>query len=137
LVDAAGKFGSRVTSALGVPSINSNDTSGVAAAVALAKAADKVILAVGTDLSWAHEGHDSETILIPDGQKALISAVAAAAKSPVTVVFFCANPLDLTDLMSNPKIGAIFYVGQPSLTIYGLAEVLFGDTSPAGRMQTT
>ena len=57
-----------MTSALGVPDITSNDTSKVAAAVALAQVADKVILALGTDLSWAHEGHDSTTLKIPDGQ---------------------------------------------------------------------
>ena len=57
----------------------------------------------------------------------LINAVAAAAKSPVTVVFFCANPLDISMLMNNDKIGAIFYVGQPSVTIYGIAELLFGE----------
>ena len=55
------------------------------------------------------------------------------AKSPVTVVFFCANPLDISALLSNPKIGAVIHVGQPSTTILGLAEVLYGMTSPAGR----
>lgn len=137
LVDAAAKYGSKVTSALGVPSISSNDTSGIPAAVALAQAADRVILAIGTDLTWAHENLDARGITIPDGQVALINAVASAAKAPVTVVFFCANPLDISGLMNNPKIGAIFYVGQPSVTIYGIAELLFGEVSPAGRMQTT
>jgi hypothetical protein len=46
-------------------------------------------------------------------QVTLINAVAAAAKSPVTVVFFCANPLDVSMLMNNDKIGAIFY-GEPT-----------------------
>lgn len=63
----------------------------------------------------------------------LVEATTSAAKSPVTVVIFCANPLDISKLLSNEKIGAIIHVGQPSITIYGIAEVLFGMKSPAGR----
>ena len=59
--------------------------------------------------------------------------MTAAAKAPVVVVVFCANPLDISALLANPKIGAVMHVGQPSTTIYGLAEVLYGEVSPAGR----
>ncbi len=79
------------------------------------------------------QGHDSTTLEIPDAQMTLVEATTAAAKSPVTVVIFCANPLDISKLLSNDKIGAIIHVGQPSITIYGIAEVLFGMKSPAGR----
>ena len=116
----------------------------IPAAVELAAAADTVVLALGVDLSWAHEGHDSTTLAIPDAQvqrkidighsqsllriisnhatarishgldthwccdhsqMQLVTQTTAAAKSPVTVVFFCANPLDISALLSNPKIG--------------------------------
>jgi hypothetical protein len=132
LTDAVAKYGSNVQTALGVES-DSDDVSGIPAAVELAAAADKVVLALGVDLSWAHEGHDSETLEIPAAQMQLVKETTAAAKSPVTVVFFCANPLDISALLSNPKIGAVVHVGQPSITIYGIAEVLFGEKSPAGR----
>jgi hypothetical protein len=49
-----------VKSAAGVPSATSSDTSGIPAAVALAKAADAVVLVVGTDLAWyVRMGHTS------------------------------------------------------------------------------
>lgn len=125
------------TVSLGVPTVLSNDTSGIAAAVALAKTVDEVILAVGTDLTWAHEEHDAETIVFTEAQLSLIAQVAAAAKKPVIVVTYTATPLDISALMANPKIGAILHVGQPSTTVLGVGELLFGQTSPAGRTVQT
>ena len=122
---------------LGVPNVLSNDTSGIAAAVAAAKAADEVILAMGTDLTWAHEEHDADNITFTAAQAQLISEVAAAAKKPVTLIMMTATPLDLTEAMANPKVGAIMHLGQPSVTVLGVGELLFGKTSPAGRMVQT
>ena len=50
---------------------------------------------------------------------------------------YSATPLDLTDVLANPKIGAVLHVGQPSVTILGAGELLFGKTSPAGRAVQT
>jgi hypothetical protein len=41
---------------LGVPNACSEDQTGIPAAVMMAKAADTVVLVVGTDLNWAAEG---------------------------------------------------------------------------------
>jgi beta-glucosidase-like glycosyl hydrolase len=132
-VDAVAKYASKVVSVAGVPTALSTDTSGIPAAVAMAKAADTVVLVVGTDLKWASEGHDAETITFTDAQTQLIEQVSAAAKKPITVIYMTAVPLDITALIKNSKIGAILHVGQPSVTILGTAELLFGKTSPAGR----
>ena len=115
----------------------SDDTSGIAAAVEMAKGADEVILAVGTDLSWAHEEHDADNITFTAAQAQLISQVAEAAKKPVVVVTYTATPLDLTEVMANEKVGAILHVGQPSVTVVGVGELLFGKPSPAGRTVQT
>ena len=78
LVDAvkagAGSAAKVVTTA-GVPTVLSDDTSGIPAAVEMAKAADVVVLAVGTDLSWAAEGHDANSIDFTDAQTKLIAQV--------------------------------------------------------------
>ena len=59
MVDAVKKHSSaEVVMSLGVPTVLSDDTSGIAAAVEMAKGADEVILAVGTDLSWVSR-HDN------------------------------------------------------------------------------
>ena len=138
MVDAVKKHSSaEVVMSLGVPTVLSDDTSGIAAAVEMAKGADEVILAVGTDLSWAHEEHDADNITFTAAQAQLISQVAEAAKKPVVVVTYTATPLDLTEVMANEKVGAILHVGQPSVTVVGVGELLFGKTSPAGRTVQT
>eukprot|EP00750_Incisomonas_marina_P023484 INCI5035.7.p1 GENE.INCI5035.7~~INCI5035.7.p1 ORF type:complete len:707 (+),score=122.42 INCI5035.7:169-2289(+) len=96
IADAVRQYSdAKVQVSLGVPSVLSNDTSGIAAAVSIAAAADRVILAVGTDLTWAHEEHDADSIAFTDAQKQLIQQVAAAAKKPVTLVTSIVTPLDI------------------------------------------
>ena len=133
MVDAVAAFAGNTTFALGVPDVKSNDTSGVAAAAAMAAAADDVVMAVGTDLTWAREGSDATSIAFSGGQAALIEAVAAAAKKPITLVLLTATPLDLTAQLANAKIGAILHIGQPSVAVMGAGDVLFGKKAPAGR----
>jgi hypothetical protein len=105
----------------------------IAAAVKVAQDADVVVLVVGSDLSWASEGHDAVNISFSYGQTKLISQVAAAAKRPVVLVTLTAVPLDITEQLANPKIGAILHAGQPSVTTPGVADVLYGVKVPAGR----
>merc|ERR1719502_46045 len=53
------------------------------------------------------------------------------------MVTYTATPLDISAQLANPKIGAILHVGQPSVTIVGVGELLYGKTSPAGRTVQT
>jgi len=137
LLDALAPGASSVAYAPGLPSASSNDTTGIDAAVWAAAEADAVVLAVGTDLSMAAEGRDADGIAFTSAQAELIARVSAAAKVPVVVVVFTATPLDLTDVLTNPKVGAVLHVGQPSVTILGLGDVLYGDRPPAGRLVQT
>lgn len=59
----------------GVPSVLSNDTSGIAAAVDMAKRADRVVLAIGTDLSWGREGKDATSLSLTPAQAELVQKV--------------------------------------------------------------
>jgi len=56
----------------------------------------------------------------------LIEQVAAAAKKPIVVVLLTATPLDVSALLANPKVGAVLHTGQPSVTVLGISELLFG-----------
>jgi hypothetical protein len=124
---------STVVHAAGVPTVLSDNTSGVAAAAGLAATADVTVLVLGTDLSVAMENHDAVNITFSDGQLALVEAVTAAAQHPVVVVTLTAVPLDLTPLLKNPKVGAVLHVGQPSVQTPAVADLLFGARSPSGR----
>lgn len=46
-------------------------------------------------------------------------------------------PLDLSDVLSDPKVGAVVYSGQPSVQTLGVSDVIFGRVSPAGRLVQT
>ena len=92
---------------------------------------------MGTDLSWAAEGHDARKISFTSAQRSLIARVAAAAKRRVVLVTLTATPLDLREVLGDPKVGAVLHVGQPSVAVLGLTKLLFGERSPAGRTVQT
>lgn len=138
LVDAMSQGGEvKTTNCLGVPNVTSEDQSGIPQAVEMAASADTVVLAVGTDLTWSHEAHDAANISFTTAQLALIEKVSAAAKQTVIAVVMTATPLDLSPLLTNPKVGAVLYLGQPSVTVLGVGKIVYGDESPAGRMVQT
>ncbi len=124
----------------GVPSVGSNDTSGVAAAAAAAATADLIFLAIGSDRTLEEEGSDRVSIDFSVGQHALIAAVTAAAKCPVIALVFSGGAMDVSALLSNPAIVGVFHAGQPSVQVVGLGDLLFGATLdgrpvvPAARM---
>jgi len=137
LVDAITQYAGQVSYSTGTPSVLSNDLSQIPAAVSAAQKSDYVILAVGTDLTWAAEGHDATSIVFNEGQRQLILQVSSASKRPVIVVLFTAVPLDLSEILANPKIGAVLHVGQPSIQTLGIGDLLFGLRIPAGRTVQT
>ena len=136
-LDAVAKYASKVTYAAGVPNATSNDTSQIPAAVALAKDADTVVLVLGTSLAWAREGHDATQINFTAAQQQLVDQTLAVARKPVVVLLETAVPLDISELLASPKVGAILHLGQPSVTVLGAAELLFGKVSPSGRTVQT
>lgn len=137
MIDAVQQYVDNTVTVKGVPSVTSDDVSGIPDAVAMAKDADAVVLAIGTDLSVGREGHDANTISLSEAQQQLVDQVAGNATGPVIVVTFTHNPFDISSLLKNDKIGAVIHVGQPSVQIIGVGDVLFGERSPAGRTVAT
>ena len=97
--------------------MGSNDTSGVAAAAAAAATAQLVVLAIGSDLSLEQEGRDRVSIDFSPGQKALVSAVTAAAQGPVVALVFSGGAMDVSSLLDNPKIVGVVVCGQPQRVV--------------------
>ena len=79
IADTIQQYVNATTYAVGVPDTSSANTSGIPAAVAAAKSAEKVVLALGTDLLEAHEEMDAHNITLSPAQTELANAVAAAA----------------------------------------------------------
>jgi beta-glucosidase len=104
-------------------------------AVAAAREADVVILALGEPASWSGENAARSDLILPGKQMDLFNAVAATGKS-VIVVLFNGRPLAIPELAG--KAAAILEAWQPGVQAgNGVADVLFGDVAPAGRLTTS
>ncbi len=107
----------------------------LAEAVALAKEADLVIFFGGTNKSIETEGSDRANIDLPVGQNEVVKALAAANPNLVTVLI-SGGPTDLRELESvSPAIVQGWWNGTEGGT--ALAEVLFGDIAPSGKLPFT
>ena len=112
--------------------LNKNDTSGFAAAVAAAKAADYVVLLLGIDNSIESESLDRTSIDLPYIQHQLSSAIAAVGK-PTVVVLVNGGMVDITPEKNNANIGAIMEAGYPGMRgAEAIAMTLFGDNDHLG-----
>ncbi|HSV16438.1 MAG TPA: glycoside hydrolase family 3 C-terminal domain-containing protein, partial [Tepidisphaeraceae bacterium] len=107
----------------------------IAKAVDAAKRADVAILYVGTDLSIEGEGHDRPTLALPGEQEALVKAVLAV--NPRTVVVeMNAGPITSPWMKQNvPAIIEAWWAGEEGGN--AIADVLFGDVNPGGKMPLT
>jgi len=107
----------------------------IAEAATLAASADVVVLALGEPLEWSGEDGSRSDIGLPGKQQELFDAVAAMGK-PVVVVLFNGRPLAIPGLQD--KAAAILEAWYPGTRgALGVADVLFGDTEPAGRLTTS
>ncbi len=103
-------------------------------AVSRAAACDAAVVVVGMNDEWESEGHDRESLALPGRQAELVERVAAA--NPRTIVVLNAGaPVDLEWLERVPAAVQLWYAGQESGN--ALADVLFGDVSPSGRLPHT
>ena len=104
-------------------------------AVALAKDADLVIFFGGTNKSIETEGSDRKDINLPTGQEEVVAALYAANPNLVTVLI-SGGPTDLRKLEPvSPAIVQGWWNGTEGGT--ALAEVLFGDIAPSGKLPFT
>ncbi len=104
-------------------------------AVAVARQADAAIVVVGTDSDWETEGQDRVNMYLPGAQDELIRAVAEV--NPRTVVVVNAgSPIDMRAWIDHvPAVLQGWFAGQE----WGnaLADLLFGDAAPSGRLPLT
>jgi beta-glucosidase len=116
-----------------------------AEALAAARAADAVVLAMGLNVNIEGEqldvqldgfrGGDRTRLELPEPQRALIREVVALGK-PVVLVVMGGGAFALSWEQSHvPAILAAWYPGQAAGD--ALARVLFGDTNPAARLPVT
>src|ERR1035437_2074446 len=124
-----------------VPSNPEEDRKQIAEAVEVAKQADVIILAIGGNEQTSREAWglnhmgDRASLDLVGRQEELVKAMLATGK-PVIVFLYNGRPLSINYLVQNvPVIFGCWYLGQENGQ--AVAEVLFGDVSPSGKLPIT
>jgi beta-glucosidase len=107
------------------------DGTTIADAVMQAKKSDVAIVFA---TKWSTEGLDSADFSLPNGQDALIAAVAAANPNTI-VVLETGNPVNMPWLGETAAVLEAWYPGGRGGE--AIANVLFGKVNPSGRLPIT
>jgi beta-glucosidase len=104
-------------------------------AVRIARSADVIVAAVGEAAEMSGEAASRTNIDIPETQRELLKALLKTGK-PVVVVLFTGRPLTLTWEQKNiPAILNVWFGGSEAGD--AIADVLFGDVNPSGKLSAT
>jgi beta-glucosidase len=129
---------SQVLHAPGV-AIESEDTSGIAAALDLCAAADATILCLGEAATMSGEAASRAHLGLPGKQRDLAEAVferAGASGKRVVVVLFSGRPLAVPWLIEKADaVLAAWFLGSESG--HAIGDVVTGRVSPSGRTPVT
>jgi beta-glucosidase len=107
----------------------------IAEAVSIANQSDVVVAALGESAEMSGECSSRSDIQIPEAQKELLKALLKTGK-PVVLVLFTGRPLALKWENENvPAILNVWFGGSEAG--YAIADVLFGDVNPSGKLSTT
>jgi len=104
-------------------------------ALAVAEKSDVIVATVGEGSEFSGESSSVTDIQIPETQKNLLKALVKTGK-PVVMVLFTGRPLALKWEDENiPAILNVWFPGSEAGS--AIADVLFGDASPSGKLSAT
>lgn len=104
-------------------------------AIATAKKADVVVMAVGESQGMAHEASSRSDIRLPKAQRDLITAIKATGK-PLVLVLMNGRALDITQQDQQAEgILETWFSGTEGG--HAISDVLFGDVNPSGKLPVT
>jgi beta-glucosidase len=107
----------------------------IAEAVALAAKSDVVVAALGECAEMSGESSSRSDISLPESQEQLLKALLKTGK-PVVLVLFTGRPLAIK--WENDHVPAILNVWFGGTEAgNAIADVLFGDVNPSGKLTTT
>ncbi len=104
-------------------------------ALEMAVKADVIVAALGESAEMTGESSSRSNIEIPQAQKDLLDALLRTGK-PVVLVLFTGRPLAITWEHENvPAILNVWFGGSEAGN--AIADVLFGDVNPSGKLTAT
>ncbi|BCS00565.1 beta-glucosidase H [Aspergillus luchuensis] len=107
---------------------------GIEEAVQLAASVDQVILVAGLSAEWESEGEDRTSMSLPPHTDELISRVLEVNPDTV-VVLQSGTPVEMPWIQKAKAVLHAWYGGNE--TGNGLADVIFGDVNPSGKLPLT
>jgi beta-glucosidase len=115
--------------------INDDSTQGFSAAVAAARQANVVIVAVGEEAGMSGEASSRAFIDLPGVQEQLIMELKKSGK-PIIVILSNGRPLSIPTIDINAEaILETWFLGTQAGN--AIADVLFGDYNPSGKLPVT
>jgi len=104
-------------------------------AISAANQADVIVAALGEAAEMSGEASSRTSIEIPGIQRELLKALLNTGK-PVVLVLFTGRPLALTwEQQHVPAIINVWFGGSEAG--HAIADVLYGDVNPSGKLSTT
>lgn len=104
-------------------------------ALAIAQQSDVIVAALGESSEMSGESSSRVDISIPALQRKLLNALLQTGK-PVVLVLFTGRPLTIPWESKNvPAILNVWFGGSEAG--FAIADVLFGDVNPSGKLTTT
>ncbi len=104
-------------------------------AVNVARNADVIVAAMGESAEMSGEASSLSNIELPESQRELLKALLKTGK-PVVIVLFTGRPLALKWEEENvPAILNVWFAGSEAGL--AIADVLFGDVNPSGKLTAT
>ncbi len=104
-------------------------------AIKAARSSDVVIMAVGESAEMSGEAASRSSLDLPGRQLDLVKAVQATGK-PLVVVLMNGRPLTINWIVENtPAILETWFAGSQAGN--AIADVLFGDVNPGGKLPVT
>ena len=115
--------------------ITDSATAGIADAVALARQADVAVVVLGEEGDMSGEAASRSTLGLPGVQQQLLEAIQGTG-TPIVLVVMSGRPLALAWAAEHVRsIVQAWFLGIE--TGHALADVLFGDVSPSGKLPVT
>ena len=114
---------------------NRSDIEMIEEAVKVSANADVIVAALGEAAEMTGEAASRSDISLPQNQQDLLKALLKTGK-PVVLVLFTGRPLTLTWENENvPAILNVWFAGSEAGN--AIADVLFGDVNPSGKLSAT